>query len=264
MIEILHHDPLFIVVNKPTGVLTISTFGVPSLQTILRQQLAVETDAKPFVEPPHRLDRGTSGNLLIARTRKSLSNLSQQFHHRQVRKKYLIAVDTRSNDDANSLASEGTFQDWIRKIPDVSQAEVVTSEAEGAKLAVLHFRKLYGDNYRAILEIEMQTGRMHQIRLQFASRGYPILGDKAYGSTYDWLLQGPSSIGAEEGNTHAQHTALHAAHLAFRHPKDASWVIMDAPVPTLWTEHFPSIEFGNLSRQFSKPLFDDWKDGNSG
>lgn len=249
MIEILHRDPLFLVVNKPSGVLTISTFGVPSIQTLLREQLAEgdSTDTQPFVEPPHRLDRGTTGALLIASNRKALSNLSQQFLHRQIRKRYLVAIPSLVDGHSQNLKDEDTLEDWMRKIPDVAQAEVVAQECEGAKLGVLHYRTLYQNDVGRILDIEMQTGRMHQIRLQFASRGFPILGDSAYGSKIDWT---PKLDDSKEAFTidssHAQHTALHAAHLAFRHPKDASWVVVNAPVSEVWKDHFPNFDFSSI------------------
>jgi len=254
MIEILHRDPLFLVVNKPSGILTISTFGVPSIQTLLRAQLAEgdSTDTQPFVEPPHRLDRGTTGALLIASNRKTLSNLSQQFLHRQIRKRYLVAIPSLVDGQSQNLRDEGTLEDWMRKIPDVAQAEVVAQVSEGAKLGVLHYRTLYQNDTGRILDIEMQTGRMHQIRLQFASRGFPILGDRAYGSKIDWTPTLGNSKEVESKETfiidrsHEQHTALHAAHLAFRHPKDASWVVVNAPVSQVWKDHFPSFDFSSI------------------
>ncbi|MCY2974694.1 MAG: RluA family pseudouridine synthase [Planctomycetota bacterium] len=254
MIEILHRDPLFIVVNKPSGVLTISTFGVASIQTLLREQLAKghSTDTQQFVEPPHRLDRGTTGALLIASNRKSLSNLSQQFLHRQIRKRYLVAIPNLVDWQSQNLKDDDTLEDWMRKIPDVAQAEVVAKESEGAKLGVLHYRTLYRNDIGRILDIEMQTGRMHQIRLQFASRGFPILGDSAYGSKIDWtptLADSEVDDSVETCNcdrSHEQHTALHAAHLAFRHPKDASWVVVNAPVSQVWKDHFPDFDFSSI------------------
>jgi 23S rRNA-/tRNA-specific pseudouridylate synthase len=249
MIDILVDDPLFFVINKPSGVLTISTFGVQSVQTLLRTQVAsTSADGQtPFIEPPHRLDRGTTGALLIARTRKSLSSLSQQFLHRQVRKRYLVAIQASSNVGDTTLHKEGMFEDWMRKIPEVAHAEVVSKESDGAKLAVLNYRTLYENEIARVLEIEMQTGRMHQIRLQFASRGYPVLGDVAYGSNFDWTrrqnVNEASLLGAP---SHEQHTALHASHLSFRHPKDASSVVVNAPVDELWRTHFPEFDFDSL------------------
>jgi len=255
MIEILLGDPLFLVINKPSGILTTSTFGVPSIQTILREQLAesLSADKQPFVEPPHRLDRGTTGALLIASTRKSLSNLSQQFLHRQIRKRYLVAISAIAipaliDNQAQLLMDDGTLEDWMRKIPDVAQAEIVTKDTQGAKLAVLNYRTLCQNEKGRILEIEMQTGRMHQIRLQFASRGYPILGDRAYGSNVDWIKPTDAhQVLNDEDQSHVQHTALHAIHLAFRHPKDASWVVVNAPVGQAWKEHFPEFDFSTVS-----------------
>ncbi len=254
MIEILHRDPLFLVVNKPSGILTTSTFGVASIQTILRKQLAVSesTDTQPFVEPPHRLDRGTTGALLIASNRKALSNLSQQFLHRQIRKRYLVAIPNLVGGQSKNFKDEDTLEDWMRKIADVAHAEVVAQESEGAKLGMLHYRTLHQNDIGRILDIEMQTGRMHQIRLQFASRGFPILGDSAYGSKFDWkpTLDGPQEDASEETCTsdrsHEQHTALHAANLAFRHPKDASWVVVNAPVSQVWKDHFPNFDFSSI------------------
>lgn len=223
-IEILHEDPMFWVVNKPSGLLTQSTWGVDSLQTILRKEGG-------FVELPHRLDRGTSGAIIVARTQRALVQISEQFHHRRVTKKYLAAIPGRTE------TPTGQWIDWMRKIPDVARGEIVVPEADKAREAIMDYEQLFSDANYSILQVSLQTGRMHQIRLQFSSRGMPVLGDADYGSTEEWVAR-PPEINAQESTFH-EHFALHAYKIEFHHPKTAKKIAVKVPVPEPWITRFP-------------------------
>ncbi len=80
------------------------------------------------------------------------------------------------------VEKEGTWIDWMRKIPEVARAEIVSPESPGSRQAILRYEQLWSDAEFSIHRVYLDTGRMHQIRLQFASRGHPVLGDAAYGS----------------------------------------------------------------------------------
>ncbi len=225
-ISILREEPSFMVVNKPTGLLSQSTYGVDSLLFQLRVFLQERdrTERVPFVELPHRLDRGTSGILLVAKSKSALACFSEQFHSRKTRKSYLVAVERCP---AELL---GTWTDWMRKIPDVARAELTAANADQSREAILEYEQLFADEQTSIHRVRLLTGRMHQIRLQFASRGMPVVGDRAYGSTLPWF----PAIRHE----HDEHFALHARSLAFRHPKDGREVAIEAPLPDSWTQRF--------------------------
>ena len=233
MIEILVDDPCFLVINKPVDLLTQAIAGIPNVQSRLIEQLAPTMPTTPFIGIPHRLDRMTSGVVVVARNQRSLSLLCAQFASRKVTKDYLAWVQ-------GDIEGEGNWIDWMRKIPDVAQAELVPQEIEGAREARLSYRKLAmipkepsnistGAAREALgpislVCIRLETGRMHQIRLQFSSRGYPILGDRQYGSSYSWGVPGRE--------TREPPVALHAARLQFFHPKTGEKMTVHAPPPT--------------------------------
>lgn len=224
MIEILLEHPWFLVINKPSGILTQAVPGIESVQTLLVQQLQARdlNGPVPFIGMPHRLDRVTSGVMVVARNQRALRRLSDQFAARTIRKVYHASVPLMPE-------SSGRWVDWIRKIPNEAKAEVVSSETEGAREAILAFRVLGESQLLSEgvahqvqqVEIELETGRMHQIRLQFAHHGFPVLGDSLYGSPFSWQGTVP---GQRESPI-----ALHAFSIEFRNPQNAEHVKIIAP-----------------------------------
>jgi len=239
-IEILVDDPWFLVVNKPVDLLTQAIESLPSLQSVLIKQLSLPDAPKPFIGMPHRLDRMTSGTIVVARNQRSLKRLCEQFATRTVTKEYLAWV-------SGQLPKEGTWEDIMRKVPDEPRAELASPDQEHAKPAKLEYRVLHQRvNCQAqpesLLLIRLGTGRMHQIRLQCASRGYPILGDRLYGSQSTW------STCAETDPNHPDQKAfrepplaLHAFRLTFHHPKTAERISAIASHPP----NFPWGEYAN-------------------
>ena len=188
MIEILLESPWFLVINKPSGILTQAVPGIHSVQTQLLTQLRDRDPESPtpFIGVPHRLDRVTSGAMVIARNQRALRRLSDQFATRKVNKIYHAMVPRIME------AVEVRWQDTMRKVPHEARAELATATDEGAKEAILRFHVIWqlflsDQEPVSLVEIELETGRMHQIRLQFASHGHPILGDQLYGSKVEWL-----------------------------------------------------------------------------
>jgi 23S rRNA pseudouridine1911/1915/1917 synthase len=237
MIPILHEEPQFLVVNKPAGLLTQAVPGVDSLQTKLVEQLRVRDQhtGNPFVGVPHRLDRATSGVVLIARNQRVLSRFGAQFQNRLVQKFYLAWVEGRW---------EGRFDVWrdfLRKIDGQPQAEIVSEGTEGGLLAEMEVRSIVSDHRQSLLAVRIMTGRMHQIRLQLASRGLPIVGDLLYGSRRCFALTSDASrfqlvdAGASCLPSREAPQALHALRLEFRHPKSAVLMGMSAPPPEYWS-----------------------------
>ena len=227
MIEILLESPWFLVINKPSGVLTQAVPSIDSVQTRLVEQLhAKDPEApKPFIGIPHRLDRVTSGAMVVARNQRALRRLSDQFASRKVNKIYHAMVPKIFDTD------EVSWKDTMRKVPNEARAELVSADESGAKEAILRFHVvgqhlLEGQMPVSMVEIELETGRMHQIRLQFASHGHPILGDLMYGSELEWL----GSIPGERESP----IALHARKIEFRHPQNAELVSVVASYPSGW------------------------------
>ncbi len=129
MLTILLEEPHFLVINKPSGLFSQSAPGIDNVQALLIEQLA-QRDAhpgKPFIGLPHRLDRGTSGAMLLARNQRALKRFGEQFHSRKVGKHYLAVVE------GSMPAEKQLLADYLRKIPEKPLAEIVTAECEGAR-----------------------------------------------------------------------------------------------------------------------------------
>ena len=225
-IRILHEEPHFMVIDKPVGLFTQAAPGIESVHTRLTSQLKVRDQhtGTPFIGLPHRLDRGTSGVLLIAKNQRALSRFGDQFHSRKIGKYYFAAV-------VGELQAEPVeWSDYIRKVTDQPIAEICDESAEGAKLAQLTARSLATAGGVSLLLIKLHTGRMHQIRIQAASRGLKILGDTTYG--------GPDFFDIDddlEGDAELASMALHALRLEIRHPQTAKQMAFTAAPPPSWT-----------------------------
>lgn len=219
---LLYEEGPCLVVNKPPGVLTQAPPGIDSLEVRIKTFLK-QRDDKPgnlYLGVPHRLDRPASGVIVFARHSRATRRLGEQFEHRTVRKVYWACVSGQVQ------PAEGTWEDYLRKIPEQARAEVVPSDHPEGRVAVLHYRTLAVFDWGAWLEIELETGRTHQIRIQTASRGYPILGDAHYGSA--------ASFGPAYEDERLRAIALHARSLTFRHPMTREIVTVTAPLPEAW------------------------------
>jgi len=229
-IPILYNEPFFAVINKPAGLFTQAASGVESVESILRKQWQpVDSASLPFVGLPHRLDRGTSGALLIARNQRALQRLGEQFHSRKIHKRYLAVLF------GTVIPGSGDWVDYVRKIPDRPVAEVTNPQTEDAKEARLSYRTLANENGLSLVDIELHTGRMHQIRIQAASRGFPVFGDWCYGDQHLW--------GEVDERGERTALALHAAMIEFRNPQNAKLMRIVATLPDLLKLHLPVILF---------------------
>src|SRR5207248_9973361 len=123
-----------------------------------------------------RLDRPVSGEILFAKHRKAAQRISKQFPSRRVEKTYWALVA------GNVDPAEGTWTDYLKKIEGEPRTVVVEANDSSGRKAVLHYEVIQRVVGRTLLEITLETGRTHQIRVQCASRGHPLLGDELYGS----------------------------------------------------------------------------------
>jgi 23S rRNA pseudouridine1911/1915/1917 synthase len=228
MLTVLYEDNHCLAVAKPAALLTQGVPpGIPTLEAQVKAYLK-ERYHKPgnvYLGIPHRLDRPVSGVVLFARNTKAARRLAEQFQQHQVTKIYWAAVEAA---EANPPPEAGTWEDWLLKRREEARAEVVSPETPGARRAVLHFRRLQLLPGGALLDIRPETGRMHQIRVQTASRGWPVRGDGLYGASVPF---GPP---AELSRDRA--IALHGHSLTFLHPIRYEPLTVTAPLPDAWRE----------------------------
>lgn len=217
--EVLYLDNHLFVVAKPPGMLAQSdATGDESLAEWGKRYIKREYD-KPgnvFLGTVHRLDRPVGGVTVLARTSKAASRLSEQFRQRRVDKTYLAFVEER-------LAGSGTREDWLVKTHSrESGTRVKRSKAgaSGAKKAVMHWKALSVVGRKTLVEVSLETGRAHQIRVQLAALGHPIVGDLKYGAS------GPLVNGRS--------IALHAVRVAIDHPTQKDRRTFTHAPPTTW------------------------------
>jgi 23S rRNA pseudouridine1911/1915/1917 synthase len=222
MIPILFEDNHCLAVNKPAGLLSQGdATGDRAVVDIVRDDLKFRY-AKPgnvYVGLIHRLDRPVSGVLLLAKTSKAAARLSAQFHERVVAKKYVAVVEGSIDFEA------GEWTDSLLKDESTNRVRVVSS-AEGAR-ASLAYRVLEQSRGQTLVELRPTTGRGHQLRVQLASRGLPIIGDKKYGAK--------TSLRASDGG---YRIALHAIGLEFNHPTREERIVVESPWPNDWPTAF--------------------------
>jgi 23S rRNA pseudouridine1911/1915/1917 synthase len=222
---VLYEDNHCLAVAKPAPLLTQGVPpGIPTLEALAKAYLK-EKYHKPgnvYLGIPHRLDRPVSGVVVFARNTKSAQRLAEQFHQRQVTKVYWAAVE------GNVQPEEGIWQDWLRKLKEESRAEKAEEGSQGARLAILRYRRLQSCQGGTLVEFLPQTGRMHQIRLQTALRGWPVRGDVLYGAN---LPFGPPVPLPRD-----RIIALHARSLTFLHPIRFEPITLVAPLPAVWEE----------------------------
>lgn len=228
-LDILCEDGPILAVNKPAGLLTLGAkAGVPTLERLVKQFLKqkYEKPGNVYLGIPHRLDRPVSGVVVFARNSKAAARLAEQFRDRQVRKIYWALVERAPE------SAEGELVDWLRKTPDQAHVEVASAEAPGAREARLRYRTLQIDvsgsqETRTLLEIEPLTGRTHQIRVQLAARGWPVVGDVQYGAT-------TSIAPVRAADPRDEPIALHARSLTIKHPVRYDSLTITAPLPEYW------------------------------
>lgn len=220
--DLLYEQGPCLVVAKPGGLATQGPPGIDSLEVRVKEFLRTRDrkTGRVYLGVPHRLDRPVSGVMVLARHVRAARRLAEQFQARTVLKKYWAIVEGTVSPPA------GTWTDYLRKIPDAAQVEVVSTEHPEARQAVLSYRVRGTDGRTSWLEIDLETGRMHQIRVQAASRLHPIVGDAQYGAEL--------SFGPATDDFRRRWIALHARSLEFRHPMTREVVRQVAPLPPAW------------------------------
>jgi len=216
-LPILFEDEALIVVDKPSGLAVHGGSGIAS--GLIEQMRATRPDAR-FLELVHRLDRDTSGVMLVAKKRAALVALHEQLREGSFDKRYLVLVRGRWRDEKRRVKLA------LHKFATKEGERRVRVEDEGGQESETIFRRratwLDRDPPLALLEAELKTGRTHQIRVHLTHLGFPLAGDDKYGD-FAW-----NKTLAKEG---LKRMFLHAHQLAFVHPVSGEPVAFEAPLP---------------------------------
>ncbi len=222
-LHVLFEDEHVLGLAKPAGQFPLGVWA-PEGETTVEADVRVHLDAAHpgavYVGVVHRLDRVTSGVLLWAKHPKAARRLSRQFENRTVRKEYWAIVER-----GFSARFDPRWEDWLTDAHKEGVARVVSPGAERARQAVTRAALEHANaipSGLAWLRLWPETGRTHQLRAGASSRGMPIVGDHAYGSTRPFAP--PGAI------------ALHAHTLEVRHPISGMPLALRAPVPQSWAE----------------------------
>jgi len=213
-LQILFEDNHLLVVNKPAALATMGAAGHQTTLLSLCKDYLKQKYAKPgnvYLGVVSRLDSLVTGAVVFARTSKAAARLTEQFRTREVAKTYWAVVE-------GEVEPAGRCVNWLLHDDRAERVRVVGSGVPDAREARLRFRRLAAVGANSLLEVELETGRKHQIRVQLADHGCPILGDRKYGSSRTF----PAGI------------ALHARRLVFRHPVGGRTLTFEAPLPRAW------------------------------
>ncbi len=220
--EVLYEDNHIIAVNKTCNeIVQGDKTGDTPLSEIVKAYIKTQYN-KPgevFLGVTHRIDRPTSGVVLFARTSKALARLNEMFKsHEQIQKTYWAIVQ------GEPKQPEARLENWLVKNEAQNKSYITKPGAKEAKQAVLSYKTLAKGDHYTLLEVNLETGRHHQIRCQLAAIGCPIKGDLKYG--------------AKRSNPDGG-ICLHARQIAFIHPVKKEPVTIVAPVPKEFLTIFP-------------------------
>lgn len=232
-LEVLHEDDDLMAVVKPAGMVVHPAPGHRS-GTLINALLgkapslsAVGGPSRPGIV--HRLDKDTSGIVIVAKSDTAHRRISALFARRAVRKTYLAVARGGFDEEA------GTWDSPIGR--DRKDRKKISSRTGRPRAAITHWRLLSRLEGAALLEIRPETGRTHQIRVHLAESGHPVLGDVIYGPK---PRRGSSYHQAAATYGFSGRLALHAWKLAFRHPSTGEDLLLEAPLPPVFREIMPT------------------------
>jgi 23S rRNA pseudouridine1911/1915/1917 synthase len=217
-LDVLYEDNHLLAINKPA---MLPTMGVaedrPSLLALARDYVRQKYN-KPgnvYLGVVSRLDAPVTGLVLLARTSKAAARLSEAFRLRRVKKSYLAVVE------GTPTAMSATLEHYLRKDERHRKVHATHETCPDAQFARLSYRVVCSNDAMSLLEVELDTGRKHQIRVQLAKVGHPIVGDRKYGS----------AAALSSG------IALHAHRLELEHPVQRRTLNLEAAIPSIWRRH---------------------------
>ncbi|TJY33912.1 RluA family pseudouridine synthase [Pontimicrobium aquaticum] len=212
-LQVLYEDNHLIIINKRAGdIVQGDKTGDKPLSDVVKEFLKDKYN-KPgnvYLGVTHRLDRPTTGIVVFAKTSKALPRLNKMFSDKKVNKTYWAVVKQKPQSEKDTLTH------WLKKNPRNNKSTAYNHEIKDSKKAILHYKIIKALNNYYLLEINLETGRHHQIRCQLSSIGSPIKGDLKYGF--------------DRSNKDAS-IHLHARKIDFIHPVSKEQVIVVAPTP---------------------------------
>jgi 23S rRNA pseudouridine1911/1915/1917 synthase len=212
---VLYEDNHLLALVKPPGLATMGVAGgKPTLLSLAKEYLKrrYHKPGNVYLGVVSRLDAPVTGVLLLARTSKAARRLTEQFRSGAVEKTYWAVVEGAVRPPA------GAYVDWVRHDERHRRMHVARKGMDGVQEARLVYRTLQPLEGVSLVEVELQTGRKHQIRLQFSAHGHPVVGDRKYGSHREFTAG----------------IALHARRLVVSHPTSGQRLELVAPLPNAW------------------------------
>lgn len=230
--NVLYEDNHLIIINKKSGEIVQ---GDKTGDTPLSEDVKAwikEKYNKPgnvYLGIPHRLDRPTTGVIIFAKTSKALSRMNELFRKDDIKKTYWAIVQNPPKENAGTLK----HYLWKNEQQNKSYAYPDNKKQKDAKLAILNYKLIAKSDHYSLLEVDLETGRHHQIRCQLATISCPVKGDLKYG--------------AKRSNPDGS-ISLHARSIAFTHPVSDEWIEVVAPVPedNLWQALAESVNNDSL------------------
>ncbi len=218
--EIMHQDDEFFVINKPSNLVVHPAAGHDS-GTLVNGLLNIDPDLEqlPRAGIVHRLDKDTTGVMVVARTLKAHASLVDQLQRREVKREYLAITQ-------GVVTAGRTIETGIARHP---QNRKKMSVQKHGKPAITRFQVVQKFAHHSLIDVQLETGRTHQIRVHMAHINYALLGDPVYGGR----LRVPAGIGADLARElrDFKRQALHARRLSFRHPGSAEDCSFEAAIP---------------------------------
>ncbi len=230
-LDILYEDECVVLVNKPWNMVVHPAKGnwsgtlVNALQYRFAQQLALGNGALR-AGIVHRLDKDTSGVILVAKDDDSLRTCCMQFEARKVFKEYIAIV-------AGELDRDSDYIEAAMKLHPHDRIKMIVSKDADAKEAVSYYEVLERFKGYSLVKVQPKTGRTHQIRVHLQHVGCPVLADKLYGGRNQFTLRDiDPKVSAENDEILLARQSLHAHRLRFKHPKKGTWIEAEAPLPS--------------------------------
>jgi len=223
--DVLYEDDALLVIDKPAGT---AVHGGSGVSRGVIEQLRLERPDARFLELVHRLDRDTSGVLMLAKRRSALTGLHGQLREGQVQKFYLVLVKGAWREEKRSVKLP--LQKYV-----LASGERRVSVGRDGQSAHTVFRLQGSWNGFSLLEAELKTGRTHQIRVHLAHLGYPVAGDDKYGDF---------SLNKQLARRGLKRMFLHASRAVITHPQSGSALTLDAPLPSALKTFLAALDAG--------------------
>jgi 23S rRNA pseudouridine1911/1915/1917 synthase len=202
---VLFEDQHVIVIDKPAGINTSSVDGSSSIQWIISDYLKNMSKGIIRTYVVHRLDKEVSGVLLLAKSEKAMDIIKDKWE--ETEKHYYALVEGIPE------KTEGTVKSWLKEDKAMKMHSV--SESTGGKLAITHYKTIRNLSNYSLLDIRTETGRKNQIRVHLSDLGCPIVGDRKYGASTDFIRR----------------VRLHACSISFPHPVSGEMIFVESPMP---------------------------------